>query len=164
MNVGTMSAAAQAQAYLFLLQLSRPAQQGHVHMDVASGTAPSLAVEAAALPSDSRHMSAIEDLLQSSLSVAPPHSASAVHAWRLYGDWLYGQPDVPAKAAAARNLSKLKAADAYCRIARNAAGILQPASTMSALLRVLQVSSPWCSKHLRMSPFRSLQQGSKVTH
>ena len=138
----TASPAAQAQANLFLSQLGRPAQQASVHMDVASDMAPPLAVPAAALPADSGSMSTTEDLLQSGLSAAPPHSASAVHAWRLYGDWLYAQPDKPAKAEAAGHSSKLKAADAYCRMARNAAGFLQPASTMSALLRVLQVNAP----------------------
>ena len=152
MTVGAISAAVQAQAYLFLSQLGRPAQQAPVHMGVASGIAPPLAVPTAGLPSDSQCMSTTEELLQSSLSVVPPHSASAVHAWRLYGDWLYGQPDTPAIAEAARHPSKLKAANAYCRMARNAAGILQPASTMSALLRVLQVSSPWCFKRIRMTP------------
>ena len=151
MNVGASSAAAQAQAYLFLSQLGKPAQQAPVHMGAASGIAPPLAVPAAALPSDSGYMSTTEDFLQSGLSVAPPHSASAVHAWRLYGDWLYSQPDRPTKADAARHLSMLKAADAYCQMARNAASILQPASTMAALLRVLQVGSPWCMKRIRMT-------------
>ena len=152
MNVGALSAAAQAQAYLFLSQLDKPAQQAPVLMNAASGIAPPLAVPAAALPSDSDFMSTTEELFQSGLSVAPPHSASAVHAWRLYGDWLYSQPDRPAKAEAARRPSKLKAADAYCQMARNAAGILRPASTMSALLRVLQVSSLRGIKQMRMTP------------
>ena len=88
-----------------------------------------------------------EELLHSALSAAPQHSANAAHAWRLYGDWLYGQHDMADVVAAVathsaslcgRPPNRLRAAEAYCQAARIAAGSALEGCSMSALLRVLQ--------------------------
>lgn len=79
-----------------------------------------------------------KELLERATSAAPQHSSIAVHAWRLYGDWLYSQHDT---AGAAASAAPLRAAEAYCQAVSHAAGSASAGDTMSALLRILQASA-----------------------
>ena len=71
--------------------------------------------------------------------------ASSGHAWRLYGDWLWQDTPDEATVGAAESAPegnkpsvRLRAAEAYCQAARNAAGSGDVGGTMSALLRVIK--------------------------
>ena len=119
--------AAQAQALLLLLQLRLSAQH-----------------QSTGLPSQetTQTAAATEDLFQRALSVAHQGPASSAHAWRLYGDWLWqAEATVGATESTPEDNKpsvRLRAAEAYCQAARNAAGGGDVGGTMSALLRVMK--------------------------
>lgn len=141
---GAPSAEAQAQAYLLLSQLSMPTTH-QVADRHAIGSAPALMEVQPGLASS--NTPGVEELLEKAFALAPQHSASAVHAWRLFGDWLYSQWDMAVSEAPEQKrlhplpAAGLKAAEAYCQAVRHAAGSACVGSTMSALLRVLQARS-----------------------
>ena len=147
---GAPSAGAQAQAYLLLSQLRMPTTH-QVADRQAIGSAPAHVEVQPCLAS--RNNPGIEELLEKALVLAPQHSASAVHAWRLFGDWMYFQRDMAVSEAPeqrrlhALSAARLKAAEAYCQAVRHAAGSTNMGSTMSALLRVLQASI-WSTSHV----------------
>ena len=140
---GAPSAGAQAQAYLLLSQLSMPTTH-QVADRQEIGSAPAYVEVQPCFASKSNPE--IEELLEKALVLAPQHSASAVHPWRLFGDWLYLHQDRAVSQAPeqrrlhALSAARLKAAEAYCQAVRHAAGSANIGSTMSALLRVLQAS------------------------
>jgi hypothetical protein len=131
--VGAGSCAAQAQALLLLLHFRLSAQHHSTELP------PQEATQSAAFT---------EDLFQRSLSLARQDSANSAHAWRLYGDWLWREtPDSTAVGAAeaapagSKPSFSLRAAEAYCQAAKNAASSGDVGGTMSALVRVIKACS-----------------------
>ncbi len=142
---GSFSAAAQAEAFLLLSQLSTPAETSVTDSQGTEATGRAAVSSGAQSPASRSSLPGTEEFLQRATSVALQHSASAAHAWRLYGDWLYSQHDMAGAeisgSSTATSAMRVKAANAYCQAVSHAAGSASAGDTMSALLRILQVSA-----------------------
>ena len=143
---GSPSGGAQAEAFLLLSQLSAPAEGPVSARQGTEATGRTSVPSGAQSAASDGGLPRKEELLQRATSVAPQHSASAAHAWRLYGDWLYTQHDMVDEhetgSGTAALPMRVKAAKAYCQTVSHAAGSASAGDTMSALLRVLQASVP----------------------